>query len=195
MKQTSLEDEKRALLDQIHSSRETYRRMLKHDARDENIIEGNVVNIGHMDRFPRSMTMRWIVQHPYMSAAAVAAVALLGTRSARTAITDQVSRVNRRLHANAATMRPAMSHDVAGSRRTARTRSTDFQASGNMSRPMSIARSMFTGLITAGAMLLRDPRKMKAASNAFSAAAKFVRERRPRRSNQRAVQVVHVKEE
>jgi hypothetical protein len=190
---TSLEDEKRALLEQIHSSRETYRRMLmQSDKPSENAIEGNVVNGSRTDQFPRSMTMRWIVRHPYMSAAAGTAVALLGTRTAKTTIAHRSGRSNRHAPSHTAYMRPEVSQ-VTGTRRTARTRSTDFPVNGNTPRPMVIARSVFTGLATAAAMILRDPRKMRAATNAFSAVAGFVQSRRSRRSNRHHVQVARIK--
>ncbi|OGB27015.1 MAG: hypothetical protein A3I66_22285 [Burkholderiales bacterium RIFCSPLOWO2_02_FULL_57_36] len=200
MKQhTSLEDERRALLDQIHSSREVYRRMLtQSDKPEHKTVEGNIVDVSRAERFPRSMTMRWIVQHPYMSAAAVVAVALMGSSSARTAIIQRTSWATHRLQgksATMATMRPALSNESAGTRRTARTRSTDFPLHTNASKPMAIARSVFTGLATAAAMILRDPRKMRAASNAFSAAAGFVRSRRLRRPEKRRAQVVSVKKD
>lgn len=197
MKQnTSLEDERRALLDQIHSSREIYRRMLtQSDKSQHTIIEGRVVDASRDEHFPRSMTMRWIVQHPYMmGAAAAAAVALLGSRRARTAIVHGTASATQRLRGKTATMRPVVSSEVAVPRRTARTRVTDFPASSNTSKPMAIARSVFTGLATAAAMMLRDPRKMRTATNAFSAAAGFVRARRSRRPDKGHVQVVHVKE-
>ena len=195
MKQnTSLEDEKRALLEQIHSSRETYRRMLtKSDTPKQGVVVDNVVNIGQMDHFPHSMTMRWITRHPYASAAVVIGVALLGARSAKTAISHRAGRSSRKLPGNAAYLRPKVSEDSAASRRNARTRSTDVAASGNASKPMAIARSVFTGLVTAAAMVIRDPRKMRTAANAFSAAAGFVRARRSRQPQQRAVQTVRVK--
>jgi hypothetical protein len=191
---TSLEDEKRALLEQIHSSRETYRRMLsKSDTPKRGVVVDNVVNIGQMDQFPRSATMRWIVGHPYASAAVVAAAALLGTRSAKTAISHRSGKSSHQLHGNSAYLRPTVGNDAPAGRRTARTRSTDFAANNNTSKPVAIARSVFTGLATAAAMIMRDPRKMRAAANAFSTAAGFVRSRRSRKAQKRAVQTVRVK--
>lgn len=197
---SSLEEEKRALLEQIHSSRETYRRMLaKSDTPKRGVVVDNVVNIGQMDQdFPRSMTMRWILKHPYASTAAstavVAAAALLGTRSVKSVASLRYGKSNRPSHFNAAYMRPAVSGESSGRPRTARTRSTDFGASGNVSKPMTIARSLFTGLATAAAMLARDPRKLRTAANALSAAAGFVRARRSGRPQQkRAVKTVRVK--
>lgn len=197
MKQnTSLEDERQALLEQIHSSREIYRRMLTQSDKTENTtIEGNIVDVSRVERFPRSMTMRWIVQHPYVTGAAAAAVvALLGSRTTRTAIVHGTTSITHRLRGKTATMRPLVSNEISGTRRTARTRSTDFTTNANASKPMALARSVFTGLATAAAMLLRDPRKLRAATNAFSAAAGYVRTRRSRRPDKRQGQVVHVKE-
>ena len=193
MKQhTSLEDERRALLEQIHSSREVYRRMLTKSDKQESTVEGRALIVGNRVWIPRSLTMRWILQHPYAITAAVAAVGILGSRTARTAIVQRTGQASRRLRSNAASMRPAVSNEAAG-RRTARTRSTDF-AANNMSTPRAAARSIVTGIAAAAAMLLRDPRKMQAASNAFSAATRFIRERRARYSQKRPVRVGHIKE-
>lgn len=196
MKQTpSLEEKKRALLEQIHSSRETYRRMLTHsDTRPEIEYEAGTFSANRIDSFPRSMTMRWIVQHPYLSAAAMAAVGLLGTRPARNAIARGASQAKRRLQEKSAYMPPALSSALAGTRRTARTRSTDFEQSGKTSKSVTIARSAFTAMATAAAMLLRDPAKMRAAGNAFSAAKGYVRSRQERRAGKHHAQVVRVKE-
>ncbi|WP_233561805.1 hypothetical protein, partial [Halorubrum sp. Atlit-28R] len=141
-----------------------------------------------------SMTMRWIVQHPYASAAAGAAVALVGTRSAKTAISHRSSQPNRSLHSRSAYLLPETSREVSGTRRTARTRSTDFQANNSTSKSAVLARNLFTGLATAAAMLLRDPRKMQVAANAFSTVTKFVQSRRTRRPNKNQAQVVRTKE-
>ncbi len=196
MKQTpSLEDKKRALLEQIHSSREIYRRMLTHsDTHTEIGYEAGTFPSNRFDSFPRSMTMRWIVEHPYMSAAAVVGVALLGTRPARKAIVHGAGQAKRRLRRESAYMRPTLVNGPAARPRTARTRSTDFEENVKTSKSMVIARNAFTAIATTAAMLLRDPAKMRAASNAFSTAKEFVRSRQARRADKHHAQVVRVKE-
>jgi hypothetical protein len=195
MKQsTSLEEERRALLEQIHASRETYRRMLtKSGSRNNDIIDVDIVDAGRPHRFPRSMTMRWLTRHPYMSAAVVVGVALLGARSAKTAIMHRTGRQGHMSRHNVAYRRPTPSVDVSAPRRTARTRSTDFPSSG-ASRPAAIARSAITSLVTIGAMLMRDPAKMQAASRAFEAASRFVRSRRAQHADNRHVEIVRTKQ-
>src|SRR3569833_1691340 len=73
----SLEDERRALLEHIHSTRSSYRRMLMEiDEEEEARVHHRAEQIAGDDpAFPRSMTMRWLVAHPYASLAAVAVVA------------------------------------------------------------------------------------------------------------------------
>ena len=142
----------------------------------------------------RSLLLAAVGSTVLAGAAAAAAVALLGSSRARTAITHGTVAATHRLRGKKATMRPAISTEVTGARRTARTRSTDFPNSGGVSKPAAIGQSVLTGLVTAAAMILRDPRKMRAASNAFSAAAGYVRSRRSRHAGNRHAQVVHVKE-
>lgn len=129
-----------------------------------------------------------------MSAAALVAVALLGTRPARTVITRRAGEAKRRLQGKTAYLRPTISSEVSGTRRTARTRSTDFAPANQTSKSMAIAKSAFTALATTAAMLLRDPAKLRAAGNAFSTAREFVRSRRARGADTHHAQIVRVKE-
>lgn len=99
----SLEEERQSILERMQMSRETYRRMLS-DQPD--VLEHRRIGaarqpeplavaseVGHYrdDRqlarfsaaqggFPRSTAMRWAMRHPFMCAAAVAAVAAIGPR-------------------------------------------------------------------------------------------------------------------
>jgi hypothetical protein len=193
---TSLEDEKRALLEQIHSSRETYRRMLTGSdkpKRPNYALEHKLISVGEVGKFPRSMTMRWILQHPYASAATAATVTWLGTRTAKSAKSKRHDRSRAQLQSRPAYMRPEFSDAQMVRPRTARTRSTDVSTQ-HTSKSMAFARSAFTGLVTVAAMILRDPKKMQTAASAFSSAAKFVQARRARHPNKGNVRVIQVKE-
>lgn len=85
----TLEEEKRALLARMQSSRAEYHRLLTHsDARPTAPPDRSPTT---PEGFPRSMTMRWIIDHPYaLVFAAVAVVALGRSRLARTAF-DRVA--------------------------------------------------------------------------------------------------------
>ena len=87
----SLEEERQAILQRMQESRQHYRHML----RDQPEVH---VNPNHPqgwhaayavaeDEFPRSKTLRWIAQHPFMCAAAVVALVAVvpGRRLARRA--------------------------------------------------------------------------------------------------------------
>jgi hypothetical protein len=188
----SLEDERRALLDQIHSSRETYRRMLtQSDKRSwRHALGDRVAEVGHANRFPRSTTMRLVTQHPYASVAAAAALVLLGARASKTTAKHRSKHSSRQqLLDSPARRRAGLSSETLTLRRTARTRSTDFPQYGSTSASKkTLIRSALTGLATTGVMMLRDPKKMLAAANAFSAALNFLR---AQRANKQQVRVVH----
>lgn len=77
----SLEDERRAILERMSASRETYRNMFarKESHEHERVDEAHV--------FPRSHTFKLITRHPYYSTlAALAAVALLPRGSVKKAV-------------------------------------------------------------------------------------------------------------
>lgn len=76
----SLEEERRALLEQIEASRAVYRRML---AGDEKRPAGSVLlvkprNALNAHTFPRSRTVRWVMDHPWWIALGVAAIVWAG---------------------------------------------------------------------------------------------------------------------
>jgi hypothetical protein len=83
----SLSDEKQALLAKMEASRVAYRRMLMGTDTAQAAIE----DVRPVGTFPRSHTMRFIQDHPYVvlgALAAVVAIPLLGPRRiARTART------------------------------------------------------------------------------------------------------------
>ncbi|MBA4141629.1 MAG: hypothetical protein H0X43_01200 [Nitrosospira sp.] len=75
---TSLEDERKALLERMSASRQNYRFRLI-PARDEENQHGtgNVYRDGKGDKFPRSRTFKFVTRHPYYTS-----LALLGVLSA-----------------------------------------------------------------------------------------------------------------
>jgi hypothetical protein len=76
---SSLEQERQALLEQIHASRQAYRRLLTEADAEEFAHETNALYSDPAQGFPRSMTVRWIMQHPYLCASIViGAVVLIG---------------------------------------------------------------------------------------------------------------------
>ena len=181
----SLEEERQALLEQIHASREAYRRMLmQSDAYEGKNTENHLNLVGKDTGFPRSMTIRWIMQHPYLSAAAATAILIatplagrvLATR--RTAVSAKQAAVNKSR---------VVAGDASRTRRTARTRSTDIRStdvtSSSVARagPVVAGRAAVTGLATAAMMILRDPAKMRMAAKLFSSIAGFVQARRSQR--------------
>lgn len=88
----SLEEERQALLDQIHTSRDTYRRMLTAENETEEAVSVPQSRaLKTPERFPRSMTLRWIVDHPYLLATGVAGAALLAPRRIRKQVSHSVS--------------------------------------------------------------------------------------------------------
>jgi hypothetical protein len=76
----SIAEEKEALLARMQASRVAYRRMLQ-DTDDATAAHSRSPNA-----FPRSKTIRWIRDHPYLTAFAVAALVIGPRRVARTAV-------------------------------------------------------------------------------------------------------------
>lgn len=83
----SLNEEKQALLAKMEASRVAYRRMLQGDEARSAPAPAN-----SPDTFPRSHTMRWLRDHPYLTAAAVLTAVVLARRGSR----EAVGRVARR---------------------------------------------------------------------------------------------------
>jgi hypothetical protein len=74
----SLEEERRALLAQIEESREAYRHMLHPENTPAGSdASGRPGDLQATEPFPRSATVRWIMDHPYLSALAVASVLIM----------------------------------------------------------------------------------------------------------------------
>jgi hypothetical protein len=84
----SLQEERDALIEHIHASRSAYRRMLTDiNTTEEQKFDNETARLAPQQKdFPRSMTMRWITQHPYLSAFAVAGVAALVVIGPRRAV-------------------------------------------------------------------------------------------------------------
>lgn len=72
----SLEEERRALLAQIEASRAVYRRLLTGTAAPEpanpQVALSSSARTEHIDVFPRSRTVQWVMAHPVTVAAGVA---------------------------------------------------------------------------------------------------------------------------
>jgi len=76
----SLEEERRALLEQIEASRAVYRRMLAGDEKSAagSMTAANPRTSRGAQTFPRSRTVRWVMDHPWWVAFGVAAVVWAG---------------------------------------------------------------------------------------------------------------------
>lgn len=105
---SSLEDERRALLEQIEASRAVYRRMLAGESGT-----GSTPSVRHTADTPtelswRNRTMQWIFAHPLQVAAAVALLVLLAPRiadSTRTAAHRKKARQQERASSSGGTLR------------------------------------------------------------------------------------------
>lgn len=82
MSNHSLEEERQAILQRMRESREHYRHMLRDQPEmhvNPNHPQGrHAAYAVDSNEFPRSKTMRWIAQHPFMCAGAIAAVIVIG---------------------------------------------------------------------------------------------------------------------
>lgn len=175
----SLEEERQALLEQIHASRESYRRMLmQSDALEEKSTESHMNLVGKDNGFPRSTTMRWVMQHPYLSAAVATAIVIATPLAGRKLATRRTAAgVNPAVNKSR-----AVAGDASRAKRTARTRSTDMTGSSVAPAGLVVAgRAAATGLATAAMMVLRDPSKMRMAAKLFSGIVGFLQARRSRR--------------
>lgn len=144
---SSLEEERRALLEQIEASRAVYRRMLsgspsayeagqaQHGPASARIGDGAAGSVRSGPDFPRSRTVQWVMDHPVMVAAGVAVLVWAAPRwwSRRPAAKALPAR---RLHKEAAREEIPLAREG-----TAR------------------------ALITAGALLLRNPATMRTLSH------------------------------
>ena len=155
----SLEDERRALLAQIEASRAVYRRMLSGDtalpAATEPHSQGLAPASGPQAQagfFPRSRTMQWAMDHPMAIAAGVALLVWLAPRVWQRR-TAQKSQAARQAHKEARTQEVLLSGREGSLR----------------------------ALLTAAALLLRNPATMRAVTRAAGIAWHWLQQRRQRR--------------
>jgi hypothetical protein len=165
----SLEEERKALLDQIHMSRDNYRRMLHQTEMEHAEAAAERYADSHSDRFPRSATMRWVMDHPYVIAAGVAGLVLMAPRGVR-----------RRIGAVAVpalgTMAPAL-----GSMAPMLRSVLPARVAASPSKTAAAGTAAATGMATLASvvtMLLRDPARMRLAARAFTTAMGYMRKRR-----------------
>lgn len=85
----SLTDEKQALLAKMQASRVAYRRMLLGVDAEQT---SSVVDAQSPDVFPKSNTVRWIRDHPYLIVLGVAAAVLASRRAPRQAVQSAIHR-------------------------------------------------------------------------------------------------------
>lgn len=202
----SLTEERQALLDQIHASRDAYRRMLSSESNEkaEKMKAAEFSQANQRATFPRSKTIGWIMEHPYATAAGVVALALAlpTAASASKRATEKASRAGKRIRSN----RPVNSYPTAGrdARFTARPvpdpNGYDSSVHGAppygaypqpvyMQEPTSkkagaaagvaaFGGTALTSLITIATMIMRDPAKMRMAMNMLDTASDFLRKAR-----------------
>lgn len=141
---SSLEDERRALLEQIEASRAVYRRMLS-DEPDPALARqsyGRDAARQGRDAGTGARAVQWMMEHPLWVAGGVALVVLLLPR-------------------------------VTGARKRAARRS---ERQRRESEPRQ--RGTVRALLTAAALLLRDPARMRAAARIAQTAWHWVQQRR-----------------
>jgi hypothetical protein len=175
---TSLEEERAALLEQIHSSRAAYRRMLaQYDqpeqsggsaayGNDKRLPQGQPHVRGMPDAFPRSQTVRWVVTHPWAVAGVAAGlVALMAIGPRR--VKRGVGSVQRRFRKG-----DAMHTVQSGSWRDAPVREVVVQ------KPSSAAGAAMASLMGLITMALRDPQRMRMAVQTATRAWEWMQARR-----------------
>lgn len=175
----SLEEERRALLEHIHASRASYRRMLMEiDEEQEARVHHRAEQMAGGDpAFPRSMTMRWLVAHPYASLAAVALVAAGTPLAVRAAA--KWRREQQREQDSLRFMAAAAPVPQPGGAASHPYYAQPVYGKPSSPRPAVAAiRAAATSLTAIAAMVLRDPAKMRMAMRLASNAATWARQRR-----------------
>ena len=79
----SLEEERRALLEQIEARRNLYRRMLSGESRDRQTASTTKQSIGHAKSPHHNRLGKWLLDHPVQVAASVTLLVWLGPRLIR----------------------------------------------------------------------------------------------------------------
>lgn len=201
----SLEEQRNALLEQIHASRAVYRRMLtqgesihtasahEHAAAGTDIREeaasaesastAKASRAASMNQdFPRSATMRWIIEHPFYTAAAVVGLAMLIPKAARAgkrASGKLSSRKQNKAAPPPADNRPPGQGQAYGTPpQTVYIQQPSSQKAGALAGMAAFGGTALTSIITIATMVLRDPAKMQTAMKLLSTASAYMRKRR-----------------
>lgn len=161
----SLEEERRALLAQIEASRAVYRRMLSGTAdvaaQDAARSTHRVVQAEKYAGFPRSRTVRWVMDHPLAVAVGVSVLVWAAPQwwsARRSSRQDKLPghSVSRR---KSAENEPQLAHRDTTNEGKAR------------------------ALLTAAALLMRNPATVRTLSRAASTAWEWFKQRRTHRSH------------
>lgn len=211
----SLEEQRNALLEQIHASRAVYRRMLTQGesietaSANENAAASGAVpatEAPHVERaasrtaaadpaFPRSMTMRWIMDHPFYTAAAIVGVAMLIPKAAgagKKAGRKLSSRKrNKASEVPAAYAAPGQPHVYPPPPQNGYPQTVYIQQppaspqkTGALAGVAAFGGTALTSIITIATMVLRDPAKMQMAMRMYHTASDYMRKRRGQQTPQ-----------
>jgi hypothetical protein len=209
----SLEEQRSALLEQIHASRTVYRRMLvqgesietasahEHAAAGTDIREEDTANStakaayarrtirtqGADAAFPRSTTMRWVMTHPFYTAAAIVGIVMLLPKASR--VSKKASgKLASRKHGKAA--QPPSSPVASGQPtaygpppqngypQTVYIQQPTSAKAGAMAGVAAFGGTALTSIITIATMVMRDPAKMQMAMKMFTKASSYLHKRR-----------------
>lgn len=205
----SLEEQRSALLEQIHASRSVYRRMLtqgesietasahEHAAAGTDIRDDAAANpskvkasgvLARDSEFPRSTTMRWILDHPFYTAAAVVGLVMLIPKAARTTKRASGKLANRKRHkaapAPATYTPPGQAHAYGPPPQNGYPQTVYIQQpsspqkTGALAGVAAFGGTALTSIITIATMVLRDPAKMQMAMKMFHTASEYMRKQR-----------------
>ncbi len=173
---TSLEQEREALLEQIHSSRAAYRRLLaqydepEHSAgsaaygNDNRLAPRKVQVRGMPQEFPRSRSLQWVLSHPWAvagTAAGLVALAALGPRR----IKQGMSKMRRRKEPAPQAMQLVPWHGQGGREVV-------------VPQKPSTAGAAMAGVMGLAAMALRDPQRLRTMVQAANNAWRWLQNRR-----------------
>lgn len=213
----SLEEQRNALLEQIHASRSVYRRMLtqgesietasahEHAAAGTDIRDDAAANplpskvrasraLPGDPEFPRSTTMRWILDHPFYTAAAVVGLFMLVPKAART--TKRASgklaarKRSKAAPAPSAYAPPGQVHAYGPPPQNGYPQTVYIQQpsspqkTGALAGVAAFGGTALTSIITIATMVLRDPAKMQMAMKMFHTASDYMRKQRGQKSPQ-----------
>lgn len=214
----SLEEQRNALLEQIHASRTVYRRMLTQgesietasahehaaagtDIREEDAANSTVKASGSQrtfraqsaeSGFPRSTTMRWVMEHPFYTAAAIVGIAMLIPKAGRIgkkAGGKLASRKHRKAAQHPGEAMTPQAHAYGpppqnGYPQTVYIQQPASPKTGALAGVAAFGGTALTSIITIATMVLRDPAKMQMAMKAFSSASAYLHKRRGEKISQ-----------